>query len=325
MKNHNKKWTEADISEQTGKRVFITGANSGIGFEAARVLAMKGAQVIMACRNEAKALAAMATIRQQYPRAALHFIPLDLGDLASVREAAQLFFEHYDRLDLLINNAGVMWLPEGRTVDGFESQLGTNHLGHFALTGLLLPALLKQPAARIVTVSSLAHRAGNLYFDDLFFAQHPYGKHRAYAQSKLANLVFARELERRLNAAGAQCLSLAVHPGVSNTNLAMPRSEKRTSRWVAALAGILTPLVGQNALKGALPTLYAATAESVNGGDYIGPDGFYEAWGYPHQANSTRRSRNPELGRKLWEVSEQLTGVSYPFSQEQAPQSATDA
>ncbi|MEE2732318.1 MAG: oxidoreductase [Pseudomonadota bacterium] len=317
MSNKNT-WSEDNIPSQAGKRVLITGANSGIGLAAAKVLAAKGAHVILACRNEAKALQAMATIRQAHPKASLQFLALDLGSLDSVRAMAQDFLEQYDRLDGLINNAGVMWLPKGTTRDGFESQIGINHFGHFALTGLLLPALLKQPGSRIVTVSSIAHRAGNLNFDDLFFERRAYGKHKAYGQSKLANLVFARELERRLNLAGTQTISVAVHPGVSNTSLGQYRTETPSSRIVSRLAQLLTPVLGQSALKGALPTLYAATAEAVQGGDYIGPDGFYEAFGSPAPAASTRRSRNPEIARKLWEVSEQLTGVVYPFESQQA-------
>jgi len=315
---NNKKWTQNDIPDQTGKRVLITGANSGIGLYTAMELAGKGARVILACRNEGKALQAMALIRRQHPKASLHFLQLNLGSLASVNTMAKMFLEQYDRLDILINNAGVMWLPQGKTEDGFETQIGINHLGHFALTGLLLPALIKQPGSRVITVSSIAHRAGNLNFDDLFFEQRPYGKHKAYGQSKLANLVFARELERRLNAAGSQTLSVAVHPGVSNTNLAIPRNDDKGAFLVAGLASIISPLIGQSPLKGALPTLYAATAEGVRGGDYLGPDGFYEAYGYPAAASSTRRSRNPEIARKLWDMSEQLTNVVYPFEQAQA-------
>lgn len=314
----NTKWSEDNIPSQAGKRILITGANSGIGLAAAKVLAAKGAHVILACRNESKALQAMATIRQSHPKASLQFLALDLGNLASVREMAQEFLEQYDRLDVLVNNAGVMWLPESKTVDGFEAQIGINHFGHFALTGLLLPALLKQPGSRVVTVSSIAHRAGSLNFEDLFFERRPYGKHKAYGQSKLANLVFARELERRLNQAGTQTISIAVHPGVSSTGLGQSRAETPASKIVSGFSHILMPLIGQSALKGALPTLYAATAAEVQGGEYIGPDGFYEAYGFPTQAGSTRRSNNPEIGRKLWEVSEQLTGITYPFDNKQA-------
>lgn len=314
---HKNHWTQNDVPSQKGKRILITGANSGIGLEAAKVLAEKGAQVLLACRNESKALQAMAEIRKTNPKASLHFLQLDLSSLQSVRDMAEVFYEQYSTLDVLINNAGVMWLPQGQTVDGFESQIGTNHFGHFALTGLLLPALLKQPGSRVVTVSSIAHRAGNLNFDDLFFERRPYGKQKAYGQSKLANLVFARELDRRLNAAGAQTLSVAVHPGVASTNLAVPGYEQSGSSLLAGLIKAATPVIAQSALKGALPTLYGATAENVQGGEYYGPDGFYEAFGYPAPAGSTRRSRNPEIGRKLWEVSEQLTGVHYSFTLKQ--------
>ena len=318
MSNKNNRWSEDNIPNQAGKRILITGANSGIGLAAAKALAAKGAHVILACRNEAKALKAMAFIRKRHPRASLQFLALDLASLASVQEMADEFLAQYAGLDGLINNAGVMWLPQGTTVDGFESQIGINHFGHFALTGRLLPALLKQPGSRIVTVSSIAHRSGNLNFDDLFFERRAYGKHKAYGQSKLANLVFARELDRRLNKVGAQTISVAVHPGVSNTSLGQSRAETPASLIMSSLAQVLTPLLGQSAIKGALPTLYAATAAGVNGGDYFGPDGFYEAYGYPAPAGSTRRSRDPEIGRKLWELSEHLTGVVYPFATRRA-------
>lgn len=311
---HQKHWGQEHIPSQEGKRILITGANSGIGLQAASVLAAKGAHLILACRNESKAREAMAHIRRQSPKAALHYLPLDLGCLASVREMAEMFHEQYDSLDCLINNAGVMWLPQSKTVDGFESQIGTNHLGHFALTGLLLPALLNNAGSRVVTVSSIAHKAGNLNFDDLFFTRRPYGKHKAYSQSKLANLVFSRELERRLNAAGCQTLSVAVHPGVASTNLAVPGYEQSGAKLLASLAKLVSPLITQSAEKGALPTLYAATEPKIEGGEYIGPNGFYEAFGYPGPAKSTGRSKNPEIARQLWELSEQLTGVTYHFS-----------
>lgn len=309
------RWTEKSVPDQSGRRVLITGANSGIGFEAARVLAQQGAQVILACRSEPKALEAMAKIRERYPRANLQFMALDLGSLASIRALAELFFEQYDTLDMLINNAGVMWLPESRTEDGFESQLGTNHLGHFALTGLLLPALLKTPGARVVTISSIAHKDGNIHFDDLWL-QGGYQRHKAYAQSKLANLMFARELQRRLSAAGSSVLSIAAHPGVASTHLAVPGFEQGGQTLLAKAMQVLTPLVAQSARKGALPTLYAATSHEAEGGGYYGPGGFYEAYGYPAPASSTRRSQNQDVWKRLWDVSEQLTGVTYDF---QAP------
>ncbi len=313
MSRHSGHWTEHNIPDLSCQRVLITGANSGIGFETARVLAQRNAQVILACRTESKALEAMARIRALYPKANLQFLPLDLASQQSIRDMVALFREQYDTLDLLINNAGVMWLPQSKTVDGFESQLGTNHLGHFTLTGLLLPVLLNTPGARIVTVSSIAHRGGQIHFDDLWLDR-SYSKHKAYAQSKLANLVFAQELQRRLHAAGAPIISVAVHPGVANTNLAIPGFEQGGSPLLAKAVGLLTPIVAQNPVNGALPTLYAATSHAVEGGDYIGPDGIYEMWGHPRKAYATRRSRNPELGRRLWEVSEQLTGVHYDFT-----------
>ncbi|MGB3621372.1 SDR family NAD(P)-dependent oxidoreductase [Ketobacter sp. MCCC 1A13808] len=311
---NDRKWTSQDIPSQTGKRILITGANSGIGFESARVMAGLGAQVILACRNEAKAVSAMAKIRNQFPKAQLHFLPLDLGSLDSVHVMANMFSEQYDSLDVLLNNAGVMWLPQGMTEDGFESQIGINHLGHFALTGLLMPALLNRAGSRVVTVSSIAHRSGNLDFEDLFFERRRYGKQDAYGQSKLANLVFARELERKLNASGAQTMSVAVHPGVTSTNLATPGLQQSGSVLLAKLVKMVTPLVTQSATKGALPSLYAATSNEIEGGEYIGPDRFYGTFGYPTAATSTRRSNNPDIARKLWQVSEKLTGVQYPLS-----------
>lgn len=306
-------WTEHNIPDLSGQRVLVTGANSGIGFETARVLAQRNAHVILACRTEAKAVEAMARIRALYPRAQLQFLPLDLASQTSVREMVAMFREQYDTLDLLINNAGVMWLPQSKTVDGFESQLGTNHLGHFALTGLLLPVLMNTPGARIVTVSSIAHRGGQIHFDDLWLDR-GYGRQKAYSQSKLANLVFALELQRRLHAAGAPIISVAAHPGVANTNLAIPGFEQGGSPLLARVVSLLTPVVAQNPVNGALPTLYAATSHAVEGGDYIGPDGLYEMYGYPRKAYATRRSRNPEIGRRLWDLSEQLTGVRFDFT-----------
>lgn len=314
----NNKWTESSVPNLQGKCALITGANSGIGFETARVMAEKGAQVVLACRNESKAIQAMSKIRERSPAAQLHFLPLDLSSLQSIRDMAEMFHEQYNQLHYAINNAGVMWLPQSKTADGFESQFGTNHLGHYALTGLLLPAILKTPGSRIVTVSSIAHTAGNIKFEDLFFERRRYGKQKAYAQSKLANLVFARELERRLNANGAQTISVAAHPGVANTNLAIPGFEQSNSGLMASAMKLLTPIVAQNPVNGALPTLYAATATGVEGGEYYGPDGFYEAYGYPGLAKSTRRSRNPDIGRKLWEISESLTGIEYAFDSKKA-------
>lgn len=309
-------WTEHDIPDLRGQRALITGANSGIGFETARALAQHGAEVILACRSEAKAREAMQQIRADVPQASLQFLALDLSSQASVRDMAARFLREHAQLHLLINNAGVMWLPPSKTLDGFETQFGTNHLGHFTLTALLLPALRNTPGARIVTVSSLAHQDGQLHFDDLWL-ERDYQRHKAYAQSKLANLVFAQELQRRLQAAAVPVLSVAAHPGISATNLTVPGVELRGSALLTRLVKWLTPLLGQSARKGALPTLYAATHNAVTGGDYIGPGGPRELFGYPEKAYVTRRARNPELGKRLWDVSEQLTGVHFDFARPQ--------
>lgn len=253
----------------------------------------------------------MASIRERVPEASVEFLGLDLADLGSVREAAETVRERHPRLDLLINNAGVMWLRPGRTADGFETHFGTNHLGHFALTGHLLDTLLETPGARVVTLSSIGHLIGRIYFDDLWLERRRYGRQKAYSQSKLANLVFAIELQRRLEAAGAEAISVAAHPGVAGTNLATPAFEQagrlRLAGWVQRLA----PAVAGSPAKGAWPSLYAATAVDVAGGDYIGPGGVLELRGSPGKAFASRRARNPELGRRLWSLSEELTGVEY--------------
>lgn len=306
------RWTEEDVPSQSGKVALVTGANSGIGFETARVLAEKDAHVVMACRNQQKAESAMAAIRGATPSASLTFLPLDLSSLKSVEQASKQFLSEFDRLDLLINNAGVMWLPESRTADGFEAQFGTNHLGHFALTGRLIATVMNTSTSRVVTVSSLAHNTGDIHFDDLNLEQ-GYGKHKAYSQSKLANLIFAYELQRRLSAAGASTISLAAHPGAANTNLAIPGFEKGGSKVMAKLAEWITPVLTQNAVNGALPTLYAATSPKLGGGEYIGPDGFQQMYGYPKVVGSTRLSRDEAVARRLWEVSEEMTGVGFEF------------
>jgi NAD(P)-dependent dehydrogenase (short-subunit alcohol dehydrogenase family) len=302
-------WSTQSIASQQGRTVLITGANSGIGFEAAKVLAEKGARVVMACRNEEKARAAMARIRADVPQAELTFLSLDLSSQARVHEAAKSFLAEHDTLDLLINNAGVMWVRRSLTEDGFETQFGTNHLGHFTLTGLLLPALLATPGSRVVTVSSLAHKSGSIHFDDSTLEK-GYGRHKAYAQSKLANLMFAIELDRRLKAAGQPTLSVACHPGGSNTNLADAGLVRQGGFLMRAAVRFIWPLVTQSASQGAWPTLYAATAP-LNGGEYIGPKNLFETSGPPTLAKARRYARVPELGAKLWVLSEQLTGTHF--------------
>ena len=295
-------WLENDIPDQHGRVAIVTGANSGIGYETARALAAKGARVVLACRNEAKGRDAEQRIRSEAASADVRFEPLDLGALASVRAFAEKRIANEPRLDLLINNAGVMMPPYGRTADGFETQIGTNHLAHFALTGLLLESLRRTPKARVVNVSSLAHFAGNIAFDDLH-SERSYGPIRAYGQSKLANLLFTRELERRFEAAGVDALAVAAHPGSTRTEL------QRHSGMMDAVVRVFS----QQPPEGALPTLYAATAGDVRGGEYFGPSGFAGCLGPPGRARSSPRSRDAALARRLWDVSEQLTGVHFAF------------
>ncbi|MBA3406867.1 MAG: SDR family oxidoreductase, partial [Solirubrobacterales bacterium] len=296
-------WSSADIPDQSGRRAVVTGANSGIGLIAARELARRGAHVVLACRDMRKGEAALATVRAAGGDAEL--VPLDLGDLASVRRFAA---SREGPLDLLLNNAGVMAPPRAETADGFELQLGTNHLGHFALTGLLLGNLQAGRAPRVVTVSSAAHRMGRIDFDDLQ-GERTYRRWRAYGQSKLANLLFMRELDRRALAAGSPLVSVAAHPGYAATNLqfaAPPRHERVVAR-------VLNLLFAQSAEQGALPSLFAATVRDTPGGSYIGPDGRGEARGDPQLVSMSERAQDPETARRLWDVSEALTGVTYAF------------
>jgi NAD(P)-dependent dehydrogenase (short-subunit alcohol dehydrogenase family) len=295
-----------DIPDQQSRTALITGANSGIGLEAARTLAQAGASVIMASRNTEKGEAAAAEIRAANPGAELDVRELDLASLHSVRAFAASFGEQ--RLDLLINNAGVMVPPYTKTDDGFELQLATNHLGHFALTGLLLGKLLATPHARVVTVSSTAHKMGKIDFDDLQ-RERSYNRWLAYGQSKLANLLFTLELDRRLKAVSSDVLSVAAHPGYSATNLQFAATPSRIERLGSV---VLNRVYAQSAARGALPTLYAATAE-IPGGSFVGPDGFQEMRGEPKVVTPTRAARDPETARRLWDVSEQLTGVTFTF------------
>jgi NAD(P)-dependent dehydrogenase (short-subunit alcohol dehydrogenase family) len=303
-------WTADKMPDLSGKTIIVTGGNSGIGYEACKQLAHKGAHVVLACRDLEKARVAIASITADDRTASLEAMQLDLARLESVRSFAAAFLARHTALDVLCNNAGVMALPYRKTADGFEMQFGTNHLGHFALTGLLLDGLLATPAARVVNVSSGAHRMGSIRFDDLQW-ERGYRKWAAYGQSKLANLLFTYELQRRLHAAGANAISVACHPGYAATNLqtAGPRMEGAT--WLEALSEFGNRVVAQSAARGALPTLYAASAPDVRGGDYIGPDGVGEMWGHPQKVQSNRRSHDTAVAAKLWEVSENLTGVRY--------------
>jgi len=293
-------WSESDIPDQSGRVAIVTGANSGIGYETARALAAKGARVVLACRSEEKGRDAERRVRVAAPKADARFEPLDLGSLASVRGFAERFAAAESRLDLLIDNAGIMMSPRGRTADGFETQFGTNHLGHFALTGLLLPRIRGTPRARVVGVSSTMHWFGKIDFDDLN-AERSYDPSRAYGQSKLANLLFVRELQRRFEGARIDALSVAAHPGSTRTNL------QQYSRLLRAVVAVLS----QEPPGGALPTLRAAVDPSVRGGEYFGPSRLFGTIGPPERARSSPRSRDTAAARRLWEVSEKLTGVSY--------------
>jgi len=301
-------WSVDSIGDLKGKVLIVTGGASGIGLAASEVLASKGAGLVLAVRNMAKGEKAADRIRALHPAAEVTVMHLDLGDLASVRQFASEFTGRFDRLDILINNAGVMVPPYSKTKDGFELQFGTNHLGHFALTAHLLPLLMATPLSRVVTVSSIAARKAKINFKNLD-GSHGYNPMTFYRQSKLANLLFAIELQHRLERAGSTTISVLCHPGISVTNLMSRGSGKETGKVMKALMRI----VAQPADKGALPTLYAATHLDLRGGEYIGPDGFGNHKGYPALTDEAGKMFNADLSARLWEVSESLTGVKYPI------------
>jgi NAD(P)-dependent dehydrogenase (short-subunit alcohol dehydrogenase family) len=306
------KWTAEQIPSQAGKTALVTGANSGIGYQAALELARHGAHVLMGCRNAVKGRAAIERLQREAPGASAEVVELDMASLASIRAFAAAFIGRETALDLLINNAGVMALPKRElTEDGFERQFGTNHLGHFALTGLLMPALLAAPAPRVVTVASLAHRTGKIEFDNLQSERSYNGKGwDAYNASKLANILFAKELDRRARAGNSRLLSLAVHPGVSMTSIFA--NGPGTNNLKAIMVKLLAPILMQKDDAGALPTLYAATSPDAHGGEYIGPDGFQELKGAPVVVQPKPQALDVAVGERLWSVSEELTGVHYP-------------
>lgn len=301
------KWTEADVPDQTGRIAIVTGSNTGLGYETARALAAKGAHVVIAVRNLDKGREAVDRIRAATPNADLKLQALDVGSLDSIRTAADELRSAYPRIDLLINNAGVMYPPKQTTVDGFELQFGTNHLGAFTLTGLLLDHLLPVEGSRVVAVASIAHRIqAKIHFDDLQW-ERGYNRVAAYGQSKLSNLLFTYELQRRLAAAGKPTIAVAAHPGISNTEL-MRHIPGSTLPGFNQLAGLFT----NSPAMGALATLRAATEPGVRGGQYYGPEGFRELRGYPKLVNSSSQSHDSALQQRLWAVSEELTGVTYP-------------
>ncbi len=303
-------WSVDHLPDMTGRVVIVTGANSGLGLETTRGLAARGAHVVMACRDADKTRDAITAIRATDDCAKLEFLQLDLANLMSVRNFAQQFSMRHQRLDILCNNAGVMALPLRRTEDGFEMQIGTNHLGHFALTGLLIDRIRETSGARVVNVSSLFHKYGKIRFDDLNW-QRGYSRWPAYGQSKLANLLFTYELQRRFDRAGIDALSVASHPGYSATNLQFAGPRMENSILGKLVMRVSNALVAQPPEMGALPSLYAAGAADVDGGDFIGPDGRGEWRGYPTKVRSSRASHDEVAAGKLWRLSEELTGVSY--------------
>ncbi|AQL43074.1 short-chain dehydrogenase [Halorientalis sp. IM1011] len=305
-------WTTADMPDLSGDTVIVTGANSGLGFEGTRAFAEAGATVVLACRSVDRGESAADEIRTEVPAADLDVMELDLGDLDSVETFAESFSDAYDDLRVLCNNAGVMAIPRSETADGFETQFGVNHLGHFALTGHLLDTLRETDGeSRVVTQSSGLHENGEMRFDDLQ-GERDYDEWGAYGQSKLANLLFAFELDRRLDAAGIEGItSLGCHPGYADTNLQRRGPEQAGSTIRLAMMKVANAVLAQDAATGALPMLYAATAPDLSGGEYVGPSGFMNMRGPPAEDTPSREARDPERARRLWEVSEDLTGVTY--------------
>lgn len=297
------RWTNDKMPDQTGKVIIVTGSNSGTGYATAKALAEKGAEVIMACRSEERASKAVEEIKKDVKDANVTFMKLDLADLSSVKEFAEEFKGKYDKLDVLVNNAGVMMIPERReTADGFEMQFGTNHLGHFALTGLLLDLLKKTPESRVVSMSSMAHRNGTMKFDNLN-SEKSYSKIAVYGMTKLSNLLFTYELDRKLKENNIDSIAVAAHPGWTATNL---------QRYFS-IARFMNRFVAMEPWQGALPQNKAATDPEVKGGEYYGPGGIMEMRGYPKKVGSTKESKDEKIAKKLWEVSEELTGVKYDW------------
>ena len=301
------KWNLSDMPDQTGRVAIITGANSGIGYEITEALSDRGAHVVLAVRNLDKGKDAVARITTRNSRADVTLQRLDLASLDSVRRAADELREKHSRIDLLINNAGVLWVPKSTTGDGFEMHLATNHLGHFALTGLLLDRLLPIQGSRVVTLSSVTHWLARIHFDDLHWQRRRYGREGAYGQSKLANLMFVYELQRRL-ATKHPTIAVAAHPGFSASQM----MENTPGSALRLIGAALWPLVTQSADMGALPALRAATDPTVRGGQYFGPSRLFQTRGYPAVVRSSPRSHDADQQHRLWAMSEELTGVRYP-------------
>lgn len=305
-----KKWTVNDIPDLTDRIIVITGGNSGLGFETAKAFAQKGANLVLACRSQSKGEAARIKILKENPEAKVIIMPINLMDLSSIKSFAEKFKQNYTQLHILINNAGIMTTPYGLTKDGFESQMGTNHLGHFALTGLLLDVLASTPNSRVVVVSSIAHRGWKINLNNtLFESANSYHPMRAYARSKLANLLFTYELQRKFEVNGINSIAVAAHPGVSFTNLGRHSEGKFLFQLLRPLIKKILP----TPKSGALPQLRAAGDKDVKGGEFYGPSGLLQLAGYPVLVKSTKAAHNPNDAQKLWSTSEELTGVKYEF------------
>ena len=301
-------WTTTDIPDLSGKTIIVTGGNSGLGYEAVKALAGKGANVVMACRSTIKGETAKKLIVQSLPKANITVSELDLADLKSVEKFAVNFKENNSQLDVLLNNAGIMMVPYGLTKDGFELQIGTNHLGHFALTGLLLDVLKKTPKSRVVNVSSIAHKSGVMDYDNLLYENgNDYSPMKAYSRSKLSNLLFTYELQRFFEANKIDSIAVVAHPGVSDTNLFNHAAPK----WVMKILRPLSLLMIQSAAMGVLPELRASVDLNVKGGEFYGPNGKREMKGYPVLAQSIPASHDKESAHKLWIASEKLTNITY--------------
>ena len=303
------RWTADDIPDLTGRTALVTGANSGLGLASAEALARRGARVLLGCRDAGRGGAALEAVKAEATGPPPELVTLDLANLGQIRDAAEAVRASAPTLDILMNNAGVMATPSARTADGFELQFGTNHLGHFALTGLLLESLVAAPAPRVVSTSSQAHRIGRIRFDDLQWERGRYQRWPAYGQSKLANLLFTLELGRRAEAAAVPLTVAAAHPGYSATHLHTGAGNP----IVVAVMGVVGRVVAQSATQGALPQLYAATSPDVRSGDYFGPDGPFESRGWPRRVGMTSAARDPEAARRLWTASEEATGVVYAW------------
>lgn len=305
----SKNWTQKDIPNLDDKVIVITGANSGLGFECSRILAEKGATIVMAVRTIAKGEQAKADILKDNPQAQLDVMALDVGDLSSVRAFADAFKAKYDRLDILLNNAGVMAIPRQETADGFEMQLGVNHLGHFALTGLLLDLIVKTPNARIHNVTSSANYTGTINFDDLM-GEKSYGRWEAYGQSKLANVFFTFELQKRLISADFDTITNTSHPGLVLTNLQANSVEQSGTGFEAFLYRLIEPIMAQDISMGVLPMLYGSTADEAKGGVFYGPR-LFNMRGYPAEKKTNKEANDAQALKRFWDISEELTGVNY--------------